>query len=324
MRRRQFLGVLGSAAAWPVAARAQQPTIPVVGFLHSGSSGSLAYLAAAFRKGLSEMGYVENQNVAIEYRWAENKTDRLPELVNELLSRPVAVIAGNGMGSQVAKSATATVPILFVVGGDPIKAGLVSSFNRPGANVTGVTVLTNEIAPKRLALLRELIPNAALIALLTNPAGVSANSDAADFLMAAETVGQQALILNAVNERDFETLFATLVQRRASGLIVAGDPFFNSSREKLVALASRHGIPTVYEWREFAEAGGLMSYGTFITDAYRQLGVYAGRILKGTKPAELPVLQPTKFELVINLKTAKTLGLTIPPTLLARADDVIE
>jgi len=335
MRRREFITLVGgSVAAGALAARAQQSTMPVIGFLNSASPSEWAHLVAAFKKGLNEAGYSEGQNVAIEYRWAEGQYDRLPVLATELVRRPVAVLVATGgsISALAAKTATATIPIVFNSGTDPVKLGLVASLDRPGGNATGVSVLTTELGRKRLELLRELVPNAKVIAVLlnpsylTHPAGVPSGAviQARDVEAVARAVGQQVLLLNANHERDIDAAFATLVEQRVGALLVGSDPFFFGRRNQLAALAARHVIPAIYEWREFAEAGGLMSYGPSVADAYRLVGVYTGKILKGAKPADLPVQQPTKVELVINLKTAKALGLTIPPTLLTRADELIE
>jgi putative ABC transport system substrate-binding protein len=327
--RREFLASLlgGAAAAWPLAARARQTARrPVIGALGSGSADGHVPMVAAFRQGLKETGYVEGQNIMIEYRWAEGQYDRLPALAADLVRHQVALIAvlGGGAGALAAKAATRTIPIVFVIGVDPVKSGLVASLNRPGGNITGVSLFSGELEAKRLELLHELIPAAAVIAMLVNPNFPGSDSQLRDVQKAARTLGLQPIILRASSERDFDTAFATLVQKGAGALVVGADAFFLGQRDQIVALAGRHAVPTIYAQREFAAAGGLMSYGTDLADAFRQQGMYVGRILKGEKPTDLPVQQSTKVELVINLKTAKTLGLSFPLSLLGRADQVIE
>ena len=327
MKRRDLIIALGGALAWPLAARAQQKAMPVVGFLSTGnaSPGPVAPLVAAFRQGLSETGYVEGQNVTIEYRWAEGHYDRLPALAADLVGRKVDVIVSTGgtPTALAAKNATSTIPIVFRAGTDPVGDGLVASLARPGGNLTGVSMIIDELTPKRLELLSELVLQAKVIALLVNPKNPATENVMRDVQEAARVKGLQLPILKANSESEIDAAFATLVQLQAGALVVAADPFLTSRREQLVALATRHAVPAIYAWREFAEAGGLISYGSSLTTAFRQLGNYAGKILKGAKPADLPVQQPTRFELVINLKTAKALRLTIPQSLLLRADDVI-
>jgi len=324
MRRREFLSLFGAAAAWPLAARAQQPAMPVIGFVQTGASGATAHMGAAVHRGLKEAGYVEGQNVEIVYRYADGQYDRLPTLVADLVNRKVALIGAFGPpAAQAAKAATTTIPIVFT-SIDPVKFGLVASLNRPGGNATGVHVVTIDLEGKRLELLSEMVPASVPVAVLINPHGEHAEQQAKDVQAGGLRIGRHIVILNASSEREIDTAFRTLIERRAGGLLVTGDAFFNIRREQLVALAAYHAIPAIYEWREYALAGGLMTYGTSITDAYRQAGIYIGRILKGEKPSELPVVQSTKFDLVINLRTAKGLGLEIPPKLLALADEVIE
>jgi ABC-type uncharacterized transport system substrate-binding protein len=326
MRRREFITLVGSTAmARPLAARAQQLPMPVIGFLGTRAPGDDPHLLAALRQGLKEAGYVEGQNVAMEYRFAENQYDRLPSLAADLVRRQVAVIVANGRAAQAAKEATATIPIAFVAGFDPVEVGLVASMNQPGGNITGVSILDVELGPKRLQLLHELVPTATIIAVLVNPADPArAETTTKELQGAAHTLGLQLHVLHASTDRDFDTVFARLVELRAGGLVIGGEPFFNSRSEQLGALTIRHAVPTIYQIRSFAEAGGLLSYGGSLTDAYRLVGVYTGQILKGEKPADLPVQQATKVEMIINLKTAKMLGLTVPQSLLSRADEVIE
>ena len=326
MKRREFITLLGgAAAAWPLAARAQEPKVPVVGFLNSGTPAGLAQLTAAFRQGLNEAGYVEGRNVAIEYRWAEGQYGRLPALVGDLVSRQVTVMAATTTPAALAaKRATSTIPIVFVMGADPIAVGLVDSLSRPSGNVTGVNNYMSDLGAKRLALLRELVPMGAAIGMLVNPNFPDAGSQAKDVKEAALKLGQHVQVVNANSEGEFNTAFATFVQLQVRALLVTIDPFFLSRREQLVMLAARHKIPAIYFGPEFVSAGGLMSYASNLADGYRQTGVYVGRILKGAEPRDLPVVQPTKFDLIINLKTAKAFGLEIPPKLLALADGVIE
>ncbi len=327
MRRRDFLGALvGTAAVWPLAARAQQQAVPVVGFLSGRSLASDSDLVAVFRQALTEAGYVNGQNVAIEFRWADGQLDRLPELAAELIERKVSVIfaGASDVAAGALRVAAATVPVVFATGSDPVAAGLVASLNRPGGNLTGVTVITAALWPKRLEILRELISPTPLIALLVNPNNLTATQARRELNAAARKIGQDVVLLDASAESEFETAFATLAENRASALVVSDDALFTNRRAVLVALAARHAVPAIYGRREFATAGGLMSYGASTLDQYYQSGVYVGRILKGAKPADLPFLQPTKFELAINLKTAKALGLNVPNTLIGRADEVID
>ena len=321
-----MLLLVGGAMTAASALRAQQKAMPAIGFLNPTSPGSLAPFVAAFRQGLSEAGYVEGQNVTIEYRWAEGRTDRLPALAADLVSRKVDVIASTGGNAPAlaAKSATSTIPIVFVIGRDPVVDGLVASLARPGGNLTGFTLLGGELTSKRLELLSELVPQARMIALLVNPNYPEADLTVSDTQNAAQAKGAQLHILKAGTESEIDTAFSALAEVQAEALLVSGNPLFDTQREQLVALASRRAVPAIYSEREFAAAGGLISYGTSRIAAYRQAGIYAGRILKGAKPADLPVQQPTTFELVVNLKTAKALSLAIPPSILARADEVIE
>jgi putative ABC transport system substrate-binding protein len=323
VKRREFIAGLG-AAAWPMLAQAQQPAIPLIGFLNSASPSGYAPYVAAFRQGLREAGYVEGQNVAIEFRWAEGQYDRVTEIAAELVRRRVAVIVANSPGVMAVKAATTTIPIVFTTATDPVKTGLVSSLSRPGGNITGVTQLNVEVAPKRLEFAHELVPAATVIAVLVNPTGYNAENELRDLQASARILGVQLHVLQASADRDFDTVFATLVQLRAGALVIGNDPFFFSRSEQLGALTLRHRIPAIYQPGGFITSGGLMSYGGNTRDIYRTAGLYTGRILKGEKPGDLPVQQATKVELIINLKTAKALGLTIPETLLLRADEVIE
>lgn len=328
MRRREFIALTAGAAAWPLAVPAQQPAaMPVIGFLGATSPASYAAFVGGFQLGLKQAGFVDTENVAVVYRWAEGAYDRLPALAADLVSRRVSVILATGglTSALAAKRATATIPIVFTLGSDPVKFGLVASLNRPGGNITGVTLLTYLLDAKRVELMHELVPGASAVALLVNPnSPAQAEAQYADVEAAARKFGQRLVILNASTEGELDAAFASIVESKATALLVSSDPFFLSRRDQLVALVTRQGIPAIYEWRQFAEAGGLMSYGIDLVDAYRQAGVYVGKILQGAKPADLPVLQPTKFEFVINLKAAKTLGLTVPNTLLVASDTVIE
>jgi putative ABC transport system substrate-binding protein len=327
MNRRAFITLLGgAAAAWPLAARAQQTAMPVIGFLHSQSPDAYTAVLAAFRQSLKETGYVEGQNLAIEYRWANDQLDRLPELAADLVRRRVAaIVAGGGAPSTLsAKSATTTIPIVLVTGSDPVTLGLVASLNRPGGNITGVTFITSKLAGKRLDLLRELVPQATTVAYLSDPRFQPAGTETNDVLAAARALGREVVVVDVLGVGEFEAAFATVVQRRAGALLVGAFPLFTSNRDKLVTLAARHKIPAMYQNRDYVLDGGLISYGASQADAFRLGGVYVGRILKGAKPADLPVQQSTRFELLINMKTAKALGLDVPAKLLALADEVID
>jgi len=327
MRRRQLIGLLGATAIWPLAARAQQAAMPVIGYIGTGSRDSDAFRLPSFHQGLRETGYVEGQNVAIEYRWADGHNDQLRALVNELVRLEVNVIAvpASTPGALAAKAATSTIPIVFYIGLDPVELGLVTNLNRPGGNVTGVTGWNVMVGPKRLELLHELMPSATAVGLLVNPTSPHlAEADTNAQQAAARTLGLQLHIVHASRKEDFDPVFASLVQVRVGGLVIGTDSLFNTWKDLIAALSIRHGLPTIHQYREYALAGGLIGYGTETADLSRQVGVYTGRILKGEKPADMPVAQATKVQLFINLKTAKTLGLTIPPTLLARADEVIE
>ena len=327
MKRREFITLLGgAAAAWPLGVGAPQAAMPVIGFPGGGSPDAFAHVVDAFRQGLYETGFAEGQNVTIEYRWAEGQYDRLPALVADLIRQKPAVIVATGgdVGVRAAKKAATAIPIVFTSGSDPVAAGFVSSLNRPGGNVTGVSLFVSVLEGKKLELLRELVPMAAVIGFLVNPNNPRADVDTADMQAAARALGKLLLILKADGEHDFDAVFTNLAQQRVDALVVHTEPFFLSRRDHLVELAARYSIPTIYGLREFAAAGGLISYGTKLSDSYRQVGIYTGKILKGEKPADLPVMQPTKFEFVINLKAAKALGLTVPTSLLVRADEVIE
>jgi putative ABC transport system substrate-binding protein len=326
VRRREFITLLGGAAALPFTAQAQQAAMPIVGILGGNTGAEWGPFVAALKLGLKEMGYLDGQNVSFEYRWADGHYDRLPALAADLVRSRVTVIAAvGGVNSALAaKAATTEIPIVFLIGRDPVELGFVDSLNRPGGNLTGISLLNVELEPKRLELLRELVPNASTIAVLINPDNRNHRSRVEALEVVVHAGGQQVVVLGAAADRDLEPAFATLAQRRADALIVAADPYFDSRREKLVELTARHAVPTIFQWREFAQAGGLVSYGTSLAGAHQQQGNYAGRILKGTKPSDLPVVQPTKFELFVNLRTARALGLTVPASILLRADEVIE
>jgi putative tryptophan/tyrosine transport system substrate-binding protein len=324
MRRRDFIALLGGAATWwPLVGLAQQPAMPVIGFLHSGSPEQ--FVVTAFRRGLNETGYIDGQNAMIEYRWAEGRYDQLPILANELVRLKVAVIAASGTPSTLAaKAATSTIPIVFYLGIDPIQSGLVASLNRPGGNITGIAALSTDLEAKRLEFLHELLPTAAVVALLVNPTNPFSEPETRNVRDAAQTLGLHLEVVQASTGGDIETAFATLVALRAGALVVGADPFFTSRKDQIVALATRHGVPAMFQWREFAVAGGLVSYGPKFADGAYQIGIYAGKILKRAKPADLPVQQAVKLELVINLKTAKALRINVPLSLLTRADELIE
>jgi putative tryptophan/tyrosine transport system substrate-binding protein len=325
MRRRDFITFVGGAAAWPLGANAQQSAMPVIGFLNGASAEGYALYVSAFRQGLKEAGYVEGQNVAIEYRWADGHYEQLPALAADLVRRRVSVIAATSTPANlVAKAATTTIPIVFTTGGDPVRVGLVASMNRPGGNVTGVSSLDVEVAPKRLELAHELVPTATTIALLVKPTDPNSETLSKELAVAAPALGVQLHVVHANTEREIDEAFATVAQVRAGALVIGADAYFNTRLVQLGALTLRYAVPTIYQYRQFADAGGLMSYGTSLTDLYRQAGVYTGRVLKGENPADLPVQQATKMELIINLKTAKALGITLPLPLLGRADEVIE
>jgi putative ABC transport system substrate-binding protein len=324
MKRREFIAGLSGAAAWPLAARAQQPAMPVIGFLNIASPDGYAHVVAAFRQGLKETGYVEGQNVAVEYRWADGQYDRVPAMAAEMVRRQVAVIVANTPGVLAVKAATTTIPIVFTTPSDPVQIGLVASLSRPGGNLTGVTQLHVEVGPKRLEVAHELVPTATTIAVLVNPTNPNIETQLRDLQAAARTFAVRLQVLHASNDHELNTAFASLLQLRAGALVIGADAFFFSRSEQLAALALRHSVPAIYQDRAFAAAGGLISYGGSTPDSYRQAGAYTGRILKGEKPADLPVVQVTKIELIINLKTARTLGLIVPTALLVRADEVIE
>lgn len=325
LRRQLLMGFGGAVAAWPLGARAQQPAMPLVGVMIAGAAEPLRQATAGFRQGLKETGYVEGQNVSIDYRFAEGQFDRFPTFASELVSRQAAVLfTTSSAGTHAAIQATKTIPIVFAIGEDPIRLGFVASLNRPGGNVTGIYQFTAGLEAKRFGLLHEVVPNSTIMAVLINPNFSAAESQLRDVQEAAVRLGVQLVVLRANGENDFDAAFSTLIQQRAEGLLVCGSPFFFSKRAQLIGLAARHGVPAMYEWREYAATGGLMSYGTNLADIYRQGGLYSGQILAGAKPADLPVMQATKFEFVINLGSAKALGIAVPPALSARADEVIE
>jgi putative ABC transport system substrate-binding protein len=325
MRRREFITLLGGAAAWPLETRAQ-PSPPLIGFLHGGDSEQFDHLMVALHRGLAETGYELGRNIGIEYRWAESRYDRLPAFAVELVARKIAlfIVAGGDASASAAKAATTTIPIVFISGGDPVRSGFVASLNQPGGNLTGITVFTSTLEPKRLELLREVAPSAHIMGVLLNPTRADADIQVRDVQDAARSLGQHIIILNASSDEEIERAFASLAEHRIGALLVGSDVFFYRRRAKVVTLAARHSVPAIYQWREFAAAGGLMSYGTDLGDAYRQVGIYAGRILRGAKPADLPVQQSTKVELILNLKAARALGVTFPLPVLGRADEVIE
>jgi putative ABC transport system substrate-binding protein len=327
MRRREFISLIGgAAAAWPLTARGQQPAMPLIGFLNTQSASSFSHLVAGFQQGLRETGFLEGQNIQIEYRWAEGRSEQLPALANDLVRRGIAVLVTTGgePAALAGKGSTQTIPIVFLIGGDPVKLGLVASMNRPGGNVTGLTLLSTEIERKRLALLQELLPKASLIAVLINPDFPATENRRRDVLEAASRMGLKTIVVSASSESQLEPAFTTAVEQRADALMVFADPFFNSRRDQLAALAARHKIPAIYEVRDYALAGGLMSYGASIVELYREVAHYTGRILRGAKPSDLPIMQPTKFDFVINQKVARGLALEVPDKLLALADEVIE
>jgi putative ABC transport system substrate-binding protein len=326
MRRREFIMLLGGAAAWPLAAKAQQPAMPVVGFLNSGKREAFQDRVAGFHRGLQQTGFVERQNVTVEYRWADGQLARLPALAAELVRLQVRVIAatGNLPSALAAKAATSTIPIVFISGPDPVKFGLVASLNKPGGNATGVSTTNNELGAKRLQILRDLVPGTTRVALLVNSTNPAGEDETLELQKIASGAGLEIIVVRASVRSEIEPTFAALIRQRASALIVPADPFLNSERDQIIALAARDHIPTIYNDRVFSTAGGLLTYGPSLPEGYRQVGVYTGLILNGAKPADLPVVQPTKYELVINLKTAKALGLVVPPLLLALADEVIE